>query len=68
MQDREIGELNDILDEDSKALQHVQTQLLEERAKTGNLERENQMLREQVKMLMGFLDEQEAEEDDHQLP
>lgn len=61
LQDREIDGLNEQLDEDARCLEHLQVQLLEEKSKRAEVERQNTMLQEQVNMLMGML--QEGEED-----
>lgn len=60
--DREIDELNEVLDEDGKVLDQLQQEVLEEKCKRTNLERENTMLKEQIKLLMNML--QEDGEDD----
>lgn len=62
LQDREIDELNEVLDEDGKVLDQLQQEVLEEKCKRTNLERENAMLKEQIKLLMNML--QEDGEDD----
>ncbi|KAK9091228.1 hypothetical protein Sjap_024405 [Stephania japonica] len=41
---REIDELNEQLEEDTKALKHMQLQLLQERSRRSEVERENTML------------------------
>lgn len=63
-QDREIDGLNEQLDEDSRVLEHLQIQLLEERSKRSEVERENAMLQNQVTMLMDMLQENEPLDDD----
>ncbi|KAL1292650.1 hypothetical protein HN51_053217 [Arachis hypogaea] len=57
--DREIDGLNEQLEEDSRVLEHLQIQLLEEKSKRARVERENTMLQEQVNMLMNMLQEAE---------
>lgn len=54
-QDREIDGLNEQLEEDARCLEHLQLQLLEERSKRGEVERENAMLQDQITMLMDML-------------
>ncbi|CAL1376964.1 unnamed protein product [Linum trigynum] len=58
--DREIDGLNEQLEEDSRVLEHLQLQLLQEKSKRSQVERENTMLHEQVNMLMNMLQENEA--------
>ncbi|KAK9281430.1 hypothetical protein L1049_004332 [Liquidambar formosana] len=58
--DREIDGLNEQLEEDSRCLEHLQLQLLEERSKRANVERENAMLQNQISMLMNMLQESET--------
>jgi hypothetical protein len=43
------------LEEDARCLEHLQLQLLEERSKRGEVERENAMLQDQITMLMDML-------------
>ncbi|PON99427.1 Snf1 kinase interactor-like protein [Trema orientale] len=57
--DREIDELNEVVEEDGKVLEHLQIQLLEERSKRADVERENAMLRDQINMLMNMLQEED---------
>lgn len=64
MQDREINGLNEQLEEDARCLEHLQLQLLEERSKRAEIERENAMLQDQVNMLMNMLQENEAMDDE----
>ncbi|KAK9141481.1 hypothetical protein Syun_010881 [Stephania yunnanensis] len=59
--DREINGLNEQLEEDAKALEHLQLQLLQERSKRSEVERENTMLQNQVSMLMNMLQEPDEE-------
>ncbi|KAF8025267.1 hypothetical protein BT93_F2186 [Corymbia citriodora subsp. variegata] len=61
--DREIGGLNEQLEEDARCLEHLQLQLLEEKSKRSEVERENKMLQDQISMLMNMLDENEQLED-----
>lgn len=58
-QDREIDGLNQQLEEDAQCLEHLQLQLLQERSKRSEVERENSMLQEQVSMLMNMLQDNE---------
>ena len=68
-QDREIDGLNEQLEEDSRCLEHIQIQLLEERSKRKDLERENAMLHDQISMLMSMLQDSEtAEQEDADPP
>lgn len=60
MQDREIDGLNEQLEEDAQCLERLQLQLLEERSKRADVERQNAMLQNQVTMLMDMLQENEA--------
>lgn len=64
MQDREIDGLNEQLEEDARCLEHLQLQLLEERSKRTDVERENGMLQNQIAMLMNMLQESEAMDDE----
>ncbi|KAK3011861.1 hypothetical protein RJ639_010522 [Escallonia herrerae] len=57
--DREIDGLNEQLDEDARCLEHLQLQLLEERSKRADVERQNTMLQNQINMLMDMLQENE---------
>lgn len=66
MQDREIDGLNEQLEEDARCLEHLQLQLLQEKSKRSEVERENAMLQEQVSMLMNMLQEGEEGPDDHE--
>ncbi|OWM69549.1 hypothetical protein CDL15_Pgr014010 [Punica granatum] len=61
--DREIGGLNEQLEEDARCLEHLQLQLLDEKSKRSEVERENAMLRDQISMLMNMLEENEPMED-----
>ncbi|KAK9153852.1 hypothetical protein Sjap_001332 [Stephania japonica] len=54
-EDREIDGLNEQLEEDAKALEHMQLQLLQERSRRFEVERKNTMLQNQVSMLMNML-------------
>ncbi|KAH7564952.1 hypothetical protein ACOSP7_021096 [Xanthoceras sorbifolium] len=58
--DREIDGLNEQLEEDSRCLEHLQIQLLQERGKRAEVERENAMLQDQINMLMNMLQENET--------
>lgn len=62
MQDREIDDLEEQLEEDSRCLEHLQIQLLEERSKHADVERQNTMLQNQVTMLMDMLQDNEGDE------
>ncbi|XP_071713850.1 protein HEADING DATE REPRESSOR 1-like [Rutidosis leptorrhynchoides] len=66
--DREIDGLNEQLDEDSRVLEHLQLQLLDERSKRADVERQNAMLQNQVDMLMNMLQEPENLDDEEQAP
>ena len=59
MQDREIDGLNEQLEEDARCLEHLQLQLLQEKSKRTEVERENAMLQDQISMLMNMLQENE---------
>ncbi|XP_077215371.1 protein HEADING DATE REPRESSOR 1-like [Tasmannia lanceolata] len=59
--DREIDGLNEQLEEDARCLEHLQLQLLQERSKRNNAERENSMLQKQISMLMNMLRDQDSE-------
>ncbi|XP_010532076.1 PREDICTED: uncharacterized protein LOC104808172 isoform X2 [Tarenaya hassleriana] len=65
--DREIDGLNEQLEEDSRCLEHLQLQLLQERSKRTEVERENTMLKEQIDMLMNMLHEEEPIGDNEEL-
>ncbi|KAL0342245.1 UNVERIFIED_CONTAM: protein HEADING DATE REPRESSOR 1 [Sesamum calycinum] len=62
--DREIDGLNEQLEEDARCLEHLQLQLLEERSKRADVERQNTMLQNQITMLMDMLHENEAGDDE----
>ncbi|KAI3766146.1 hypothetical protein L2E82_16197 [Cichorium intybus] len=62
--DREIDGLNEQLEEDSRVLEHLQLQLLDERSKRADVERQNAMLQNQVDMLMNMLQEPDNLEDE----
>lgn len=62
--DREINGLNEQLDEDSRVLEHLQLQLLDERSKRADVERQNTILQNQVDMLMNMLNDPENIDDD----
>lgn len=55
--DREIDGLNEQLEADSRCLEHLQLQLLDERSKRADVERQNAMLQNQINMLMDMLQE-----------
>ncbi|KAI5595869.1 hypothetical protein BDE02_03G168100 [Populus trichocarpa] len=57
--DREIDGLNEQLEEDARCLEHLQLQLLQEKSKRTEVERENAMLHDQISMLMNMLQENE---------
>lgn len=57
--DREINGLNEQLEEDARCLEHLQLQLLQERSKSAEVERENAMLHDQISMLMNMIEENE---------
>ncbi|KAK6147971.1 hypothetical protein DH2020_018883 [Rehmannia glutinosa] len=61
--DKEIDGLNEQLEEDARCLEHLQLQLLDERSKRGDAERQNAMLQNQITMLMDMLQENDAMED-----
>ncbi|CAL0335244.1 unnamed protein product [Lupinus luteus] len=67
--DREIDGLNEQLEEDSRCLEHLQLQLVDEKSKRAQVERENAMLKDQVNILMNMLQENEeiGEEENYQL-
>ncbi|XP_019170400.1 PREDICTED: protein HEADING DATE REPRESSOR 1 [Ipomoea nil] len=60
--DREIDGLNEQLEADSRCLEHLQLQLLDERSKRADVERQNTMLQNQINMLMDMLQENDAVE------
>ncbi|CAL9110864.1 unnamed protein product [Musa textilis] len=62
--DKEIDGLNEQLEEDARCLEHLQVQLLEERSKRVEAERQNAMLQDQVAMLMNVLEETQAAEEE----
>lgn len=64
--DREIDELNEQLEEDAKCLEHLQLQLLDERSKRADVEREKSILQNQISMLMNMLEENQAMEDEEE--
>ncbi|MCH85482.1 putative Snf1-related kinase interactor 1, partial [Trifolium medium] len=64
--DRKIDGLNEQLEEDSRCLEHLQVQLVDERSKRARLERENNIVQEQVNMLMNMIQETEQMEDEGQ--
>uniref|UniRef100_A0A2N9ISH5 Protein HEADING DATE REPRESSOR 1-like n=1 Tax=Fagus sylvatica TaxID=28930 RepID=A0A2N9ISH5_FAGSY len=58
--DREIDGLNQQLEGDAQCLEHLQLQLLQERSKRAEVERENAMLQDQISMLMNMLQDNES--------
>ncbi|URD93179.1 hypothetical protein MUK42_00462 [Musa troglodytarum] len=62
--DKEIDGLNEQLEEDARCLEHLQVQLLGERSKRVEAERQNAMLQDQVAMLMNVLEETQAAEEE----
>lgn len=64
LQDREIDGLNEQLEEDARCMEHLQVQLLEERSKRADVERQNAMLQNQIGMLMDMLQENDAMDDE----
>ncbi|KAL1563835.1 protein HEADING DATE REPRESSOR 1-like isoform X1 [Salvia divinorum] len=61
--DREIDGLNEQLEEDARCMEHLQLQLLDERSKRADVERQNTMLQSQITMLMDMLQDNDAVED-----
>eukprot|EP00252_Welwitschia_mirabilis_P000157 TRINITY_DN1011_c0_g1_i1.p1 TRINITY_DN1011_c0_g1~~TRINITY_DN1011_c0_g1_i1.p1 ORF type:complete len:182 (-),score=58.23 TRINITY_DN1011_c0_g1_i1:494-1039(-) len=55
--DREIDGLNEQLEEDARCLEHLQQQLLQERSKRAEVERENVALQNQINILMEMIQE-----------
>ncbi|KAK4803346.1 hypothetical protein SAY86_001549 [Trapa natans] len=66
--DREIDGLNEQLEEDARCLEHLQLQLLQEKSKRAEAEREKSMLQDQIDLLMSLLQENDsmADEDHHE--
>lgn len=64
LQDREIDGLNEQLEEDSRCLEVLQIQLLEERSKRADVERENRMLQNQINMLMDMAQDNDDMDDE----
>ncbi|KAK1324087.1 hypothetical protein QJS10_CPA02g01366 [Acorus calamus] len=62
--DREIDGLNEQLEEDARCLEHLQIQLLGERSKRADVERQNLMLQNQINMLMNMLQETDGDVED----
>lgn len=62
--DREIDGLNEHLESDAQVLEHLQIQLLEERSKRADAERENAMLQNQINMLMNLLQDNNGIDDE----
>jgi len=65
--DREIGGLNEQLEEDSKTMEHLQIQLQQERTKRMQIERENNMLQSQINMLMTMINDAPEVDDDEEM-
>ncbi|CAN6700671.1 unnamed protein product [Malus baccata var. baccata] len=61
--DREIDGLNEQLEEDARCLEHLQLQLLQERSKRADMERENAMLQDQITMLMNMLQDDPVDDE-----
>ena len=61
--DREIDGLNEQLEEDARCLEHLQLQLLQERSKRSDVERENAMLQDQITMLMNMLQDDPVDDE-----
>lgn len=66
--DREIDGLNEQLEEDARCLEHLQLQLLQERSKRTEVERENSVLQDQISMLMNMLDETHGGSEEEETP
>ncbi|KAF5784055.1 putative protein heading date repressor 1 [Helianthus annuus] len=64
----EIDGLNEQLEEDSRVLEHLQLQLLDERSKRADVERQNALLQNQVDMLMNMLQEPPENIEEDELP
>ncbi|KAF8021666.1 hypothetical protein BT93_G1959 [Corymbia citriodora subsp. variegata] len=64
--DREIVGLNEQLEEDSRVLEHLQLQLLEEKRKRVEVERENAMLQDQISMLMNMIQDNDPIDEERQ--
>lgn len=64
--DREIDGLNEQLEEDSRELEHLQLQFLEEKRKRVEVERENTMLQDQISMLMNMMQENDTIDEERQ--
>ncbi|KAH7858027.1 hypothetical protein Vadar_019221 [Vaccinium darrowii] len=62
--DREIDGLNEQLESDAQVLEHLQIQLLDERSKRADVERENAMLQNQINMLMNLLQDNNGIDDE----
>lgn len=67
MQDREIDGLNEQLVDDGRCMERLQLQLLEERSKRANAEREKVTLESQISMLMEMLNGSEPLDEDDEL-
>ncbi|KAG0482040.1 hypothetical protein HPP92_010124 [Vanilla planifolia] len=66
--DREIDGLNEQLEEDARCLEHLQLQLLEERSKRANVEREKALLQDQLSVLVSMLEESQTVEEEEEEP
>jgi len=64
LQDREIDGLNEQLEADAQCLEHLQIQLLEERSKRADVERQNAMLQSQINVLMDMYQDNDDIDDD----
>ncbi|XP_059291626.1 protein HEADING DATE REPRESSOR 1 [Lycium barbarum] len=62
--DREIDGLNEQLEADAQCLEHLQIQLLEERSKRADVERQNATLQSQINMLMNMMQDNDDGIDD----
>ncbi|KAG5618742.1 hypothetical protein H5410_018566 [Solanum commersonii] len=62
--DREIDGLNEQLEADAQCLEHLQIQLLEERSKRADVERQNAMLQSQINVLMDMYQDNDDIDDD----
>lgn len=62
--DREIDGLNEQLEADAQCLEHLQIQLLEERRKRAEVERQNAMLQSQINVFMNMYQDNDDIGDD----
>lgn len=62
--DREIDGLNEQLEADAQCVEHLQIQLLEERRKRAEVERQNAMLQSQINVLMNMYQDNDDIDDD----